>query len=131
MFLPDAARAAVQEDTRAAWIDFGAGEWKGATVFAATAVEALLYWTLKTSPDFEQPANFDKKHLPDYISAAETLKIITKATATQAQLATDASNLIHAGKMARTGLTCTKATALTALAALEAVMGDVRQSLPA
>jgi hypothetical protein len=126
-FIPQDARAVVQEHTRAAWIDFGAGDWTGATVFAATAVEALLYWTLKTSSDFEQPANFDKQHLPEYITAAKNCKVITEATAAQAHLATDARNLIHAGKMARTGLTCTKATALTGLAALEAVMGDLRR----
>jgi hypothetical protein len=39
----DAARANVQQDIRAAWIDFRSEEWKGATVFAATAVEALLF----------------------------------------------------------------------------------------
>jgi hypothetical protein len=40
-------------------------------------------------------------------------------------LAIDGRNLIHAGKVARTGLVCSKATALIALAALEAVMGDL------
>src|ERR1700731_2860475 len=40
----ESARASVQQDIRAAWIDFRAAEWKGATVFAARAVEALLFW---------------------------------------------------------------------------------------
>jgi hypothetical protein len=35
-----------------------------------------------------------------------------------------ARHLLHAGEVARTGLVCSKATALIALAALEAVMGD-------
>jgi putative transposase len=43
----------------------------------------------------------------------------------QATLATDARNLIHAGKSGQDGLGCTKATALMALAALEAVMGEL------
>jgi hypothetical protein len=64
--------------------------------------------------------------LGEYINQAERLGVIVKATADQARLATDARNLIHAGKMARTGLTCTKATALTSLAALEAVLGHLR-----
>jgi len=124
-FIPDAsARTSVQQDIRAAWIDYGAGEWKGATVFAATAVKALLFWQLKGRPDLQQPERLDKLHLPECIAEAQRLPIITKATADQALLATDARNLIHAGKVARTGLTCTKATALKALAALEAVMSE-------
>jgi hypothetical protein len=74
----------------------------------------------------QQSKRLDKQHLGDYINDAERLGVIAKATADQARLATDARNLIHAGKMARTGLTCTKATALTALAALEAVLGHLR-----
>jgi hypothetical protein len=122
----DVARANVQQDIRAAWIDFRSEEWKGATVFATTAVEALLFWALKCRADMQQSKRLDKQHLGDYINDAERLGVIAKATADQARLATDARNLIHAGKMARTGLTCTKATALTALAALEAVLGHLR-----
>jgi hypothetical protein len=119
----DVARTNVQQDIRAAWIDFRSEEWKGATVFAATAVEALLFWALKRRGEVQQPKRLDKQHLREYITEAERLGVIVKATADQARLATDARDLIHAGKMARTGLTCTKATALTALAALEAVLG--------
>ena len=90
---------------------------------SATAVEALLFWALKRRTDVREPERLDKQHLGDYVDEAERLSLIAKATADQARLATDARNLIHAGKMARTGLTCTKATALTALAALEAVLG--------
>jgi hypothetical protein len=122
----DTARANVQQDIRAAWIDFRSEEWKGATVFATTAVEALLFWALKGRSDVREPERLDRQHLGEYINEAERLGIIVKATADQARLATDARNLIHAGKMARTGLTCTKATALTALAALEAVLGHLR-----
>jgi hypothetical protein len=120
------ARANVQQDIRAAWIDFRSEEWKGATVFAATALEALLFWVLKGHADVQQPEQLDKQHFGEYVNEAERLGVIVKATADQARLATDARNLIHAGKMARTGLTCTKATALTALAALEAVLGHLR-----
>jgi hypothetical protein len=122
----DNARANVQQDIRAAWIDFKSEEWKGATVFATTAVEALLFWALKRRTDVREPERLDKQHLAEYIDEAERLGVIVKATADQARLATDARNLIHAGKMARTGLTCTKATALAALAALEAVLGHLR-----
>jgi hypothetical protein len=122
----DTARANVQQDIRAAWIDFRSEEWKGATVFATTAVEALLFWALKGHSNVREPERLDRQHLGDYVNEAERLGMIVKATADQARLATDARNLIHAGKMARTGLTCTKATALTALAALEAVLGHLR-----
>ena len=122
----DNARLNVQQDIRAAWVDFRAEEWKGATVFATTAVEALLFWALKGRTDVREPERLDKQHLADYVNEAERLGVIVKATADQARLATDARNLIHAGKMARTGLTCTRATALTALAALEAVLGHLR-----
>jgi hypothetical protein len=126
-FISDnAARASVQQDIRAAWIDFRSEEWKGATVFAATAVEALLFWALKRCADVQRPEQLDKQHLREYIDQAEHLGVIAKATADQARLATDARNLIHAGKMAKTGLTCTKATALTSLAALEAVLDHLR-----
>jgi len=44
----------------------------------------------------------------------------------QATPATDARNLIHAGKSGQDGrLACTKATALMTLAAFEAVMGEL------
>jgi hypothetical protein len=57
------------------------------------------------------------------MNEAERLGLVVKATADQARLETDARNLIYAGKMGRTGLACTKATALTAL---EAVLGHMR-----
>lgn len=120
------ARANVQQDIRAAWIDFRSEEWKGATVFATTAVEAILFWLLKGRSDVRHPERLDKQHLKDYIDEAKHLGIIGEDTADRARLATDARNLIHAGKMARTGLACTKATALTALAALEDVLGHLR-----
>lgn len=122
----DVARANVQQDIRASWIDFNAEEWKGATVFAATAAEALLFWALKRRTDVPRPELLDKEHLSEYITRAAKLEVISRTTADQARLATDARNLIHAGKMARTGLTCTKATALVALAALELVLGELR-----
>jgi hypothetical protein len=125
-FIPDAlARASVQEDIRAAWIDFRAGEWKGATVFAATAVEALLFWALKGRSDLKSAESLDHNHLREYVEEARRLSVIGNKAADQAALAIDGRNLIHSGKVARTGLTCSKATALIALAALEVVMDDL------
>jgi hypothetical protein len=97
-------------------------------VFPATAVEALLFWALKDRTDVRDSERLDRHHLRQYIDEAERLTVITKATAEQARLATDARDLIHAGKMARTGLTCTQATALRSLAALAAVLEDLPTS---
>jgi hypothetical protein len=81
--LDDVARTNVQQDIRAAWIDFRSEEWKGATVFATTAVEALLFWTLKRRADVQQSERLDKQHLAEYITEAERLGVIVKATADQ------------------------------------------------
>jgi hypothetical protein len=125
-FIPDpSARASIEEDIRAAWIDFRAGEWKGATVFAANAVETMLFWVLKGRPDLKKAEGFDRLHLPQYVEEAGRLEIIGKTAVDQASLAIDGRNLLHAGKVARTGTTCSKATALAALAALEFVMTDL------
>jgi len=125
-FISDiAARENVQDHVRAAWIDFRAEEWAGATVFAAAVAEALLYWTLKNHPQLKQPDKLDKLHLSEYAKQAELLSVITKTTGTQVSLANDARNLIHAGKVARTGLKCNKATALTALAAMQLLLDEL------
>lgn len=97
----------------------------GATVFAAAATEALLFWALKGHPQLKAPGRLEQQHLRDYVEEALRLAIVSKETAQQASLAIDGRNLIHAGKVARTGLACSKATALTALAALEAIMNDL------
>ena len=72
------ARTNVQQDIRAAWIDFRSEEWKGATVFATTAVEALLFWALKRRPDVQESERLDKQHLGDYINEAERLGVIAR-----------------------------------------------------
>ncbi len=121
----DLARANVQEHIRAAWIDFNAQEWNGATVFAASAIEAILYWAIKNHPQFHQSSQpLDKQHLSDYIKEAKKLSIIDDNTVKQLSLANEARNWIHAGKVARTGAICSKATALTALAGLEVLLND-------
>lgn len=125
-FIPDAgARENVQDQIRAAWIDFRAEEWTGATVFAAAAAEALLYWTLKNHYQGQNSAKLDREHLSDYVKQAVQLSIITSAAASQAALANDSRNLIHAGRVARTGLKCNKATALTSLAAMQRLIDEL------
>jgi hypothetical protein len=71
------------------------------------------------------PRLSDSVRLREYVEEARRLSVIGNKAADQAALAIDGRNLIHAGKVARTGLTCSKATALIALAALEVVMDDL------
>jgi hypothetical protein len=53
------------------------------------------------------------------------LKLITGDTAQLVRLAKDARNLVHPGRAARLDQKCNRATALTALAAVEAVADDL------
>jgi hypothetical protein len=47
-FISDAdIRLGIEDRIQAAWTDFSAREWMGATVFASAALEALLLWALK------------------------------------------------------------------------------------
>jgi hypothetical protein len=43
----DDIRLGIEDRIRAAWTDFNAREWMGATVFAGAVLEALLLWALK------------------------------------------------------------------------------------
>jgi hypothetical protein len=111
------------------------GEWKAATVLAGSVIEALLLWALlQQSPAAVTGAASMLKlkdapldwHLPQYIRVAEHLKIIESATVTAASLAKDFRNLIHPGRAQRTGQTCNRGTAMSAVAALELVVEDLR-----
>jgi hypothetical protein len=96
-------RQSIRLDMSAANKNLAQGEWKGATVLAGSAVEALLLWKIqeheklkpgdlaaalaalpqKLSPDPEE------WHLHQYIEVALQLKVIEPATATQARQAKD------------------------------------------
>jgi len=98
----------------------------GATVFAAAALEALLLWALNAATLVQEPKrSLDKLHLSDLITLAVENNLIDQACGAQANLAKDARNLIHPGKMLRSGERCNKATALTALAAVYRVIDNL------
>jgi hypothetical protein len=111
-------------------------EWKAATVLAGSTVEALLLWSLQkrsttditnarqTAPRLPNKP-LDEWHLPDYIEAAHRLRIITDHTATQTRLAKDFRNLIHPGRAQRLAQKCDRASALSAVAAVEHVVRDI------
>ncbi len=106
------------------------GDWKAATVLAGAAAEALLLWAIKSAPGL--PALAKKPNgapedwsLGNYIAVASSLALIKSATSQQASLAQNFRNLIHPGRAQRLGEVCDRATALTALAAVELIVRDL------
>lgn len=145
-FLADAdLRASIRLDISAANANLRNGEWKGGTVLAGSAVEALLLWAiyefervhpgapaaaaaarvaagkLSRQPD-PRPERWT---LHEYIEVAEELQLIKPETAAQTRQAKDFRNLIHPGRAIRLGQKCDRATALAAVAAVEFVVRDL------
>ncbi len=121
-------RESIRLDISAATRDLAQGEWKGATVLAGSALEALLLWALQEYGGRNPGAVAGAPEtwgLQQLIPVAAELKLITADTATQAMLAKNFRNLIHPGRTTRLGQRCDRATALTALAAVEAVARDL------
>ena len=126
-FIKDAdVQRGIQSQIAAAWTDYQAQEWMGATVFAGAALKAILLWAVKTHGQVPA-ARADSMGLGELIQAAATANFISTGTASQAGLAQDARNLVHPGRVARKGVACSKATALTAHAGLFAVIQDLGQ----
>src|SRR5262249_41966626 len=123
-FITDAdIRLGIEDRIHAAWTDFNAREWMGATVLAGAALEALLLWALKQVKFAEAPKRpLDQLHLAELIHLARGNGVIDNDSARQAGLARDACNLIHPGKALRSGEICNKTTALTALTAVYRVI---------
>jgi hypothetical protein len=136
-------RESIRLDISGANSDLIEGQWKGATVLAGSAVEALLLWALqerqKAQPQdvaaaiaavLKQNPGTDLEgpgwHLHQYVEVAAYLKLIRGDTPKLVRLAKDARNLVHPGAAARRQETCDRATALVALAAVEAVARDLK-----
>src|SRR6266851_7002911 len=86
-------RLGIEDRIHAAWTDFNAREWMGASVFAGAALEALLLWALKQVPLANTPKRpLDRLHLTDLISLAVSNGVIDAGTEQQAGLAKDARN---------------------------------------
>jgi hypothetical protein len=131
-FISDAdVRFGIEDRIHAAWIDFNAREWMGATVFAGAALEALLLWALKRVKLSEAPKRpLDELRLAELIRLAMKNRVIGGACEQQASLAKDARNLVHPGKALRSGEACNKTTALTAFAAIYRVIDELEKLLP-
>jgi len=121
-------RLGIEDRIRAAWTDFNAQEWMGATVFAGAALEALFLWSLKQLTLADMPKRpLDQLHLADLINLAVSNGVIDAGTEQQAGLAKDARNLIHPGRALRSGEICNKATALAALAAVYRLIEQLKK----
>lgn len=127
--IEDDARLGIEDRIRAAWTDFNAREWMGATILAGHVIEALLLWALKNkggAAPFKKPP--DELHLHDLIAEAEKRGLINAECKQLADLAKDARNLIHPGKATRSGTECSKATALTALSAVYKIAENLKST---
>jgi hypothetical protein len=123
------SRVGIQSQIHTAWVNFSAQNWLGATTFAGAALEAILLWSLEksnTKPENTKHGRpINELRLAELIDEATKLKLVSKDTSTIAHSAKDARNLIHPGKVARSGVACTKASALTALAGLYRTIEDI------
>jgi hypothetical protein len=139
--LRDSIRLDISDANR----DLTQGEWKGATVLAGSAVEALLLWALQGQEKQKSGAlatavaalrgdgtltrqpdpNPERWDLHEYVEVARFLDFIEDDTAKLIRLAKGFRNLIHPGRAARLGQKCDRGTALTALAAVEGVARDL------
>jgi hypothetical protein len=107
------------------------GDWKATTVLAGSAAEALLLWAITSAPGLSTLADKPKKapdewSLGDHLTVAMSLKLIKDGTEKITNLAKDFRNLIHPGRARRLGEVCDRATALTALAAVECIVRDLQ-----
>jgi hypothetical protein len=118
----EARRVGIENEIAAAWASFSSRTWLGATTFAGAAMEAILLWALQRSVPEK---TFTKARLVDLIDAAAAASLISQETAMIAHAARDARNLVHPGKVAETGTSCSKASSLTALAGLYRVIEDL------
>jgi len=136
-------RDSIRRDIGAANRALNNAEWKAATVLAGASIEALLHWRLQEptpSPTAIQLAitalvtngrigkpdnNIDRWELHHFIEVADHLGLLKPDTCTAAGLARTFRNLIHPGRAARLAQTCDRATAYSAIGALEHVIRDL------
>ncbi len=141
-FIKDTAlRESIRRDLGAANRALNNAEWKAATVLAGATIEALLHWRLKepspggaaidsavTSVTGTKKMPFseiDRWDLDQFITIAAHFDLLKPDTRTAAQLAKNFRNLIHPGRAARLAQSCSRATAYSAIGALEHVIQDL------
>lgn len=142
-FIPDPdLRANLRNDIGAVNRALSDGEWKGATVLAGSAIEAILLWDLQNRRAANvagavgalvanhtftpaPPAMLENWSLHHYTEVEAHLGIIAAQTAIEVRLAKDFRNLIHPGRAQRLGQKCDRGTALSSVAALDHVVRDL------
>ena len=144
-FIDDAEfRQSLRADLTATERALANGEWKAATVLAGSILEALLLWALQGRSDAEvertrqevnaetdsRPLEKDPQRwsLEGYIKVSVALGIVSEETASQTHLAKGFRNLIHPGRAHRLQTECNRATALSAVAAVEHVAADLQRA---
>lgn len=143
-------RESLRIDVSSANQAFQNGEWKAATVLAGATIEALLLFILHTVQDADPSKistsidtlvlggtlsqspgnNLDKWSLHPLTEIAFNLNLIREETAIQIRIARDFRNLIHPGVSVRKNISCSRATALSALAGLEHTINDLNTYSP-
>lgn len=151
LFISDAdLRENIRRDIGAVNRALSNAEWKAATVLAGATIEALLHWKLQEPPlnssaiqaavatvvaakKCDKPnSDLDRWGLQQFIEVAAELSVIKADAANAARLAQNFRNLIHPGRAARLKQTCNRASALSAVGALEHVIIDLtRHNCPA
>jgi hypothetical protein len=137
----DVLRESIRQDIGAATRALTNNEWKGATVLASAAIEALLHWRLQetlpgaaavqsvvtslTGTRKMPVSDIDRWDLEQFIEVAAQLGLLEPDTSTAVKLAKNFRNLIHPGRAARLAQTCDRATAYSAIGALEHVIRDL------
>jgi hypothetical protein len=144
LFIEDAAlRENIRRDLGAANRALNNAEWKATTVLAGATIEALLHWRLQepspgraavqsavtalvASGTIGQPdTNIDRWDLNHFIEVPGHLNLLKPDTCSAARLARSFRNLIHPGRAARLAQNCDRATAYSAIGALEHVIRDL------
>lgn len=126
---PAALRESIRIDVGGAYRAIQHDEWKAASILGGAAIEALLYWRLgvvtkigREKAESAPSKQFSDWNLSDMISVAKDLGILTDKQAIAATLAKGYRNLIHPGVAARQSENCTRSTAYSAIAGMEAVI---------
>lgn len=130
-------RNSIRLDVSSAFAGLHSGEWKTATVLAGSAIEALLLWAIeeKQAAGAGLPASAPTKplgrwDLSDYVTVSADMGLIETQVKSLTDLVRDFRNLIHPGRVRRTAMKCSRATALAALSGLEFVVADLQKAFP-
>ena len=144
-FVKDAElRNSINADIGAAHAALANDEFKGATVLAGSAIEALLLWALQDDRIFPKlaalvgvkpPASKADLEsfawgLDTYIKAAAEIGLVDGNGPKALELTKDYRNLIHPGRSKRLSAVCNRGTAHGAIAAPELLIPMLAKALP-